>query len=457
VPDGKDSRDTSVDSAFAKSAWWTRGWTLQELVAPTEVVFYTQGWEPIGQKKLLADAICAASGIGIDVLTHARPLDQISVARRMSWASSRKTKRLEDRAYSLMGIFDVAMPLLYGEGEKAFLRLQEEIMKSSDDESIFAWINPDADDDQLHGLLADDPSYFFKSGRMTYYQDFEDREPYVMSNRGLSISLRMSHCQEEGCFAAALHCPVPQTGDGFLAVFLKCLDKNTKHFARMNCSRLGSIENRGTLETIFIRQNHDTRTLERVLPYSSFITRREIVGEEGERYQLTHVTQGGSYQSGGFDPLSPMSHAKSWDNLPPEKFRIIRGERKLTVALLFEHVSRRVWSRNKSDRVSGLVIMLGSTSITKVGFDAQEMDHLPAFDSMENMFRPRTAGQWIKLPSFHVKVDFQPLVQGTRQIFIAKVAIQRITNPSPLGAVVDVVPHPVGKPNSVWKRLLRDG
>ena len=156
-----------------------------------------------GEKKSLGSAIYAISGIGIDVLTHARVLDQVSVARRMSWASSRKTTRIEDWAYSLMGIFDVNMPLLYGEGDKAFLRLQEEIMKSSDDESIFAWIDPDAQDDELRGLLAKNPSYFFKSSEMIYYQDFEDREPYVMSNRGLSITLHLSRC-EDGKFAAAL-------------------------------------------------------------------------------------------------------------------------------------------------------------------------------------------------------------------------------------------------------------
>lgn len=73
-------------------------------------------------------------------------INSASVAQKMSWASRRTTTRLEDMAYSLMGIFDVNMPLLYGEGQKAFIRLQHEIVRVSDDESIFAWTDSDLDE-----------------------------------------------------------------------------------------------------------------------------------------------------------------------------------------------------------------------------------------------------------------------------------------------------------------------
>ena len=73
-------------------------------------------------------------------------INSASVAQKMSWASRRTTTRLEDVAYSLMGIFDVNMPLLYGEGQKAFMRLQHEIVRVSDDESIFAWTDSDLDE-----------------------------------------------------------------------------------------------------------------------------------------------------------------------------------------------------------------------------------------------------------------------------------------------------------------------
>ncbi|RYP71344.1 hypothetical protein DL769_004712 [Monosporascus sp. CRB-8-3] len=118
--------------------WFSRGWTLQELIAPGEMEFYDKNWQILGNKRMLLDQLASATGIPIAVLRNCDP-SLASVAQRMSWASKRKTTRIEDVAYCLMGIFDVNMPLLYGEGQKAFIRLQEEIMKYSDDHSLFAW------------------------------------------------------------------------------------------------------------------------------------------------------------------------------------------------------------------------------------------------------------------------------------------------------------------------------
>lgn len=128
------------DSRFRKSRWFTRGWTLQELLAPRDVRFYTADWTFIGSKN--QESMGAAIGEITDIDTKyldGNNLDRISIAERMSWASRRETSRLEDTAYCLLGIFNVNMPLLYGEGEKAFIRLQEEIMKRSDDRSLFVW------------------------------------------------------------------------------------------------------------------------------------------------------------------------------------------------------------------------------------------------------------------------------------------------------------------------------
>ena len=120
------------------SKWFTRGWTLQELIAPPELLFFDKDWNLFGRKSSMATTLAAITGIDVDVLLT-RNMDGISIATKMSWAAERKTTRPEDRAYSLMGIFDVNMPTIYGEGDKAFLRLQEEIMKKSNDQSIFAW------------------------------------------------------------------------------------------------------------------------------------------------------------------------------------------------------------------------------------------------------------------------------------------------------------------------------
>ena len=137
----------SKDSAFRSSVWFTRGWTLQELIAPHQLVFLSQTWEPLGTKASLAALVEEITGIPMSVLTGGgrgtahRSLDECSVAQRMSWAANRKTTKEEDQAYSLLGIFDIQMSPLYGEGKRAFRRLQEEIIRRIPDQTIFAWGN----------------------------------------------------------------------------------------------------------------------------------------------------------------------------------------------------------------------------------------------------------------------------------------------------------------------------
>ncbi|KAE9368309.1 HET-domain-containing protein, partial [Stipitochalara longipes BDJ] len=148
------------NSSFRKSAWFTRGWTLQELIAPENVRFFDQNWQFIGDKQGLADLVSEITRISREVLTHR--LKPSSVAQRMSWAAGRKTTRVEDRAYSLMGIFGVNMPPLYGEGNKAFIRLQEEIMRQSFDHTLFAW-QPSRSG---CGFLAESPDQFSNCGNI---------------------------------------------------------------------------------------------------------------------------------------------------------------------------------------------------------------------------------------------------------------------------------------------------
>ncbi|KAI1271376.1 HET-domain-containing protein [Xylaria sp. FL0933] len=118
-------RDLSLDQAtavneFTKSRWFTRGWTLQELLAPKNVLFFNSLNDIIGTRIELAPFITTATRIQPEFLNGNQGLLEASIAQRMCWASSRTTTRVEDTAYSLLGIFDVNMPLLYGEGEKAF-------------------------------------------------------------------------------------------------------------------------------------------------------------------------------------------------------------------------------------------------------------------------------------------------------------------------------------------------
>ncbi|KAI6095837.1 heterokaryon incompatibility protein-domain-containing protein, partial [Pisolithus croceorrhizus] len=131
------------NSKFDKSdgwpEWFTRGWTLQELIAPKQVEFFNKDWVHISNKQHLASTLDTITRIPREVLTDGIAGKRLSVAQIMSWATDRKTTRVEDRAYSLMGLFGVHMPMLYGEGRQAFRRLQLEIIREYSDHSILAW------------------------------------------------------------------------------------------------------------------------------------------------------------------------------------------------------------------------------------------------------------------------------------------------------------------------------
>jgi hypothetical protein len=123
VPRGAVDRLTGVvGDEFRKSRWFTRGWTLQELIASSTVIFLNEEWQDVGTKSSLRRVISEITGIPIGIL-FGDDLERASVAQKMSWAAKRETSRIEDRAYCLMGIFGIHMPLLYGEGHRAFVRL----------------------------------------------------------------------------------------------------------------------------------------------------------------------------------------------------------------------------------------------------------------------------------------------------------------------------------------------
>jgi hypothetical protein len=176
---------------------------LQELLAPPMIRFFSNEWECIGDRDSLRPDISAQTDISVDYLTG-RPLQSASIARRMSWASERQTTRPEDLAYCLLGIFGVNMPLLYGEGQTAFIRLQEEIMKISDDQTIFSWdyarLLPEhkfgfeigINLGMSKGLLASRPAAFQHCSYIVPDEIGEPRKPYTMTNMGLQIELPLA-------------------------------------------------------------------------------------------------------------------------------------------------------------------------------------------------------------------------------------------------------------------------
>jgi hypothetical protein len=122
---------SQLHSAFVRSRWFIRGWTLQELLAPPTVEFFSCDGKRLGDKESLEQQIHDASGIAVQAL-QGTPLSQFPVDVRMSWAANRTTTIVEDQIYCLLGIFGIYLPLIYGEGKKhALRRLEDEIKRHS--------------------------------------------------------------------------------------------------------------------------------------------------------------------------------------------------------------------------------------------------------------------------------------------------------------------------------------
>lgn len=215
-----DTQQTSLQW-LGIARWWTRGWTLQELLAPESVRFFDSQWREFGDKVTLRQQIARTSGISeatlLGTVVGARQaLDRVSVAQRMSWAARRETTRAEDMAYSLMGVFGVNMPLLYGEGgAAAFHRLQVEIMSSSPDQSLLAWgfARPDSGM-SLWGVsnaLATSPADFEKCGSMLAWGAARPGDTFTMTQRGLRLKLPVVLSVDGGnLIYCALNCTVTE-------------------------------------------------------------------------------------------------------------------------------------------------------------------------------------------------------------------------------------------------------
>jgi hypothetical protein len=256
VPSGSEAI-----AMLEKSKWFTRGWTLQELLAPRKLVFFAKDWIPIGYQVHIMDlsrfqqltisgvtswvdltkTLSTITDIPGDFLVGKRRVRSACVAQRMFWASRRETTRLEDRAYSLMGLFNISMPILYGEGlEKAFARLQREIVTKTTDQSILAWHSPEM---ISYSLLADSPDHFKASGPITQLNKSprQNRTSFSMTNLGLRITLRIKHpgpFQAGSSTEAMLDCGIENGGMSKISLRLHFLSNDFEGHPIFVCERL---------------------------------------------------------------------------------------------------------------------------------------------------------------------------------------------------------------------------
>ncbi|KAL6709059.1 hypothetical protein ACN47E_002186 [Coniothyrium glycines] len=211
--------DGKSDRGMRDCRWFKRGWTLQELIAPSTITFFDSEWHDRGTKTKLMKHLVKATRISEDLLQGVKPLSAFSVARKMSWAAGRKTTRKEDAAYSLLGLFDLNMPLLYGEGDKAFRRLQEEIIRTTHDLTIFAWklcsTTTPVFHDVLCGVFAISPLEFKDSHdcdiSVSGLQDFST------SNLGVKIRSRL-HFSDNQRMGRGYLMPIGVVGNTYLGI-----------------------------------------------------------------------------------------------------------------------------------------------------------------------------------------------------------------------------------------------
>ncbi|RYP45700.1 hypothetical protein DL768_007999 [Monosporascus sp. mg162] len=192
--------DGDLEQQLPLCRYFTRGWTLQELIAPRKVQFFDGEWKRCGTKQGLQGLLHKITNIPLAVLMDGDKVHSECIARRMSWAAHRQTGRIEDQAYCLLGIFGINMPMIYGEGWQAFRRLQEELIKDNHDRSIFAWKSPvttvsdsssrssgdDNGDDEYSKLLARSPREFAHCGRYVILQTASrSYSDFLITNRGV--------------------------------------------------------------------------------------------------------------------------------------------------------------------------------------------------------------------------------------------------------------------------------
>ncbi|KAL4074797.1 heterokaryon incompatibility protein-domain-containing protein [Scleroderma yunnanense] len=288
--------------------WFSRGWTLQELIAPKVVKFFNRRWLLIGDKRSFAPTLEYITRVPARILESGFPRDRPSVAQIMSWAADRRTTRVEDKAYSLLGLFQVHLPMIYGEQENAFRRLQEEIIRKYNDHSIFAW-DPEGKIARFGSVLADDPSFFREcsdivkmkpdmhintlklqiqpTGNLSTStdasEDFESQvihgeEAYSTTNTGIQISLPLKPCHNShlglapGCEAIEVQLACHRAGfESPITIILLSFNSHYyRHFGNFSSTQDATVR----FQRLYLAYQDETRFTFKIdlgVPHSGFV------------------------------------------------------------------------------------------------------------------------------------------------------------------------------------------
>ncbi|KAK4170822.1 putative vegetative incompatibility HET protein [Triangularia setosa] len=237
--------DVTVHTRLSNSRWFRRGWTLQELLAPQELTLHGSDWTFLGSREDLASQIELITGIPEDFLYGDGDFHRASVAQRFSWASKRTTKRKEDMAYCLLGLFDVSLPIIYGD-DHAFARLQREIMLKLRDDSIFAWglahrdsLKPQSWDTigASAGALAESPKDFEDCGRVVSRGFHNSPSKKFGIESGFLCITTTIYTAENGATYGLLNCgPRNHTFEHVVGIPLQASTSGDCYFRPQGCS-----------------------------------------------------------------------------------------------------------------------------------------------------------------------------------------------------------------------------
>ena len=247
-----DILSDQLQQDFMESEWFTRDWTLQELLAPLDLEFHDANWNSLGTRQNRASEVERVTTVPARILVNGFPgpgqPGRPAVAVIMSWASGRTTKRPEDKSYSLLGLFDVHMSLIYGEGKNAFFRLQKAILDTSDHQSILAWHqgSSNVDRSRIFARSTDDfvPLWNAANLQLAPTDRAGRRTPHAADVEGLSIELDLVSI-------------APRTYVGLVNVPLWAPDADLNNLIVKSKARTGIVVQRIDHEDRYTRVHHE--------------------------------------------------------------------------------------------------------------------------------------------------------------------------------------------------------